>query len=320
MISRKARLSRALVVVIGTIDAIAVVSAIAIGADSTPATSHAATTCPTANFADLSKSAGAGTGYAKPAISVSCTATQLVVRSNGMPSYAFVKKTPKALAAQSYSWSVPLQPAVAAQPTSINSWMGTTGFTVSGLPIYGPMEGAQPADSAYGDPVFNNIVDTCKGHTGPNSEYHYHALSATAACGLGASPIVGYALDGFAIYGPRGCLDTACKQVVTFQSGYVKTGNPKTNAFAAYTYKASTDTSVLDACNGRVGPDGTYRYYATSTFPYTFACFKGTPTKQSGPATAPMPPMTTTTVKAPPTTIKAPPTTVKAPPTTVKKR
>ena len=34
----------------------------------------------------------------------------------------------------------------------------------------------------------------------------------------------------------------------------------------------------LDECNGRVGPDGTYRYHATKTFPYILGCYKGTPT------------------------------------------
>jgi hypothetical protein len=200
-------------------------------------------------------------------------------------------RSPNALAAQNWNWHVPLQPAVAASSTAINTWFGTVGFTTTGIPIYAAMEGAQPASEAFGDPIYNGIVDTCKGHTGPAKEYHVHALNTATSCGFGPSPIVGYALDGFPIYGSQGCLDTACTQVVTFKSGWVKTGDPKTNAWSNYTYQSSSDQTVLDKCNGRVGPDGTYRYYVTASFPYTFGCFKGTPTTQSGAAGGPMPPM-----------------------------
>ena len=249
------------------------------------------TGCPTAAFADLSSMPGAGSGYAAPSLSATCTATELVVSSNGMPSYAFTPMTPNPLRAQRWTWHVPLHPTPASSTTGIVNRLGTIGFTVSGLPIYGPTEGAQPASEAYGDPVANGILDPCGGHTGPAGEYHDHALRDTAACGLGASPILGYAIDGFPIYGSRGCLDVACTQVVTFTSGYVRTGDPTTQAWSAYQHRSSTDPTVLDACNGRVGPDGTYRYYATSTFPYTIGCFRGTPTAQSGAAGGPMPPM-----------------------------
>lgn len=246
---------------------------------------------PAANFPDLSGAPGAGAGYAAPAVQVSCTSTELVVRSNDMISYPFAQKTPNPLRAQDFTWRVPLQPVVAATATSIENRLGTLGFSVTGLPIYGPTEGAMPAAEAFGDPNYNGILDSCKGHTGPQAEYHLHAVEHSSACGFTPSPIVGYALDGFPIYGPNGCLDAACAQVVTFKSGYVRTGDPKTYSWKAYTYQPSTDPLVLDACNGRIGPDGTYRYYATATFPYTFGCFRGTPTTQSGGAAAPMPPM-----------------------------
>ncbi|MFZ4515331.1 MAG: YHYH protein [Acidimicrobiia bacterium] len=246
---------------------------------------------PAANFPDLANAAGAGAGYAKPSVQVSCTENELVVESNGMISYPFVPMTPNPLRAQDFTWKVPRQPALAAMSTSIVNRLGTLGFSVTGLPIYGPTEGAMPASEAFGDPNYNGILDTCKGHTGPGSEYHLHAVEQSNACGFTASPIVGYALDGFPIYGPNGCLDLSCQQVVTFQSGYERTGDPKTNVSKAYSYRASSDVKVLDECNGRIGPDGTYRYYATATFPYTFGCFRGTPTAQSGGAAAPMPPM-----------------------------
>jgi len=247
--------------------------------------------CPTSTFPDLSESEGAGDGYAQPSISVSCTATELVVESNGMISYEFDPQTPNALAEQTWTWSVPLAPEVADEPTSIAGQLGTVAFTVTGLPIYGAMEGPMPEDQAFGDPVYNGIVDDCLGHTGPASEYHLHAIEDASSCGFEPSPIVGYALDGFPIYGSKGCLDEACDEVVTFTSGWVRTGDPTTDAWDNYEYQASDDETVLDECNGRIGPDGTYRYYITETFPYTIACYAGTPTEQSGAAAAPMPAM-----------------------------
>jgi hypothetical protein len=72
------------------------------------------------------------------------------------------------------------------------------------------------------------------------------------------------------------------------KSGYVQIGNPQKNVWDAYKYSATPSTTVLDECNGRVQPDGTYGYHATLSFPYIFGCFKGTPTTQTGGAAAPM--------------------------------
>lgn len=245
---------------------------------------------PSVDFPDLSASPGAGAGYVQPSVTLSCTPTTLNVSSNGMISYEFQQMTPNPLSEQAWNWSVPLVPVVAAQSTSILNTLGTLGFTVTGLPIYGPTEGPQPASQAFGDPVYNGILDSCGGHTGPAAEYHDHAIISTSNCGFEASPIVGYALDGFPIYGPNGCLDLACTNVVTMQSGYSLTGNPTTNSWTAYTFTANADPAVLDACNGTYGPDGTYRYHATGGFPYTFGCFMGTPVYQSGAAGAPLAP------------------------------
>ena len=75
------------------------------------------------------------------------------------------------------------------------------------------------------------------------------------------------------------------------KSGYVKTGDPTTNSWDAYTYKTSKATGVLDACNGRTQPDGTYGYHATTGFPYIIGCFTGTAAITAGRAAEPMPPM-----------------------------
>jgi len=247
--------------------------------------------CPTDVFPDLSNTAGAGGSYAKPTISVSCTNTQLKVSSNGMISFAYDPKTPNGIAAQEWSWAVPLNPVKAKSVTPINNVMGTIGFTVSGLPIYGPTEGPVPADSAFGDPVYNKLVDVCGGHTGYKSDYHHHEITLLQQCNLAKQTILGYALDGFPIYTTLGCLDAKCTKTAALKSGYVKTGDPKTNTWNAYTYKKSTSKTVLDSCNGRKQPDGTYGYHATTSFPYLVGCLTGKAALTSGKAAEPMPPM-----------------------------
>ena len=247
--------------------------------------------CPTSAFPDLSKSAGAGVGYSKPSITVSCTSSELKVNSNGMISFAFVPKTPNSLTEQSWNWSVPLNPVKAKSTTSIKNVLGTLGFTVSGIPIYGPTEGQQPAAQAFGDPVYNKILDSCGGHTGPGREYHHHAILLQEQCNLSKQTILGYALDGFPIYTTLGCLDKKCTRTSLMKSGYVKIGDPTKNSWDAYTYKSSRATNVLDACNGRTQPDGTYGYHVTNDFPYIIGCFAGTATLPKGRAGEPMPPM-----------------------------
>jgi hypothetical protein len=212
-----------------------------------------------------------------------------------MISYPFVAMTPNALRPQNYVWRISRTPAIAPSPTLIvrngMPTLGTLGFTTTGLAIYGPTEGPIPANTPYGDPNYNGLLDTCGGHTGPSAEYHNHVLYQVAACNLNSRAVLGYAIDGFPIYGPTACLNVACTSTGTVSSGYVKTGDPARNVWSAYTYTASSNPLVLDACNGRTQPDGSYGYHAVMTFPYILGCLKGSPTVQSGAAGEPMPAM-----------------------------
>ena len=245
---------------------------------SAPVASGTAAGCAsTYKFVDLSSAPGAGSGYAKPKVAASCSNGTLTVTSNGMIGYTFVAKTPNALKEQAYTWKVTTTPKVAASSTSIENQLGTVAFTVTGIPIFGPMEGPVPQQEAFGDPVYNNILDTCKGHTGYNGDYHYHAILAMNSCYLDET-IIGYANDGFPIYSNPG---------YTYTSGYKMTGNPKSYSWKAYSYVGG-GANTLDECNGRTDENGNYRYYITEAFPYIIGCYKGTPTRQVGAATAPM--------------------------------
>ncbi len=101
------------------------------------------------------------------------------------------------------------------------------------------------------------------------------------------SPIIGYARDGFPIYGPWGCINSSCSRIIRLKSGWRRlterinsTGmvdTPFHYAWAAYQYVNQNGDQYLDRCNGRIEPDGTYGYHATTGFPYILGCYKGTP-------------------------------------------
>jgi hypothetical protein len=279
--------------------------------------------CPeAAHFIDVTQYPGAGSAYPAPMLGVTCTNDTFTVASNGIPHYAFQSITPNALAAQNYNWQIPRNPSPAATTSDI-PLLGEVGIASNGLPFYGPNEGPMP--DPYGDPVFNSIMDDNMGHTAMRGDYHYHTLLVETFWPntdmAGPSPVVGYALDGFPIYGPRGCLDTACTQVLEFESGWDalatrwEKDNCSTSAdcSAGYVcnfamvdgvrqkicgnrdgawdnsqYQANFASGMpkgdqyLDQCNGRVGPDGSYRYHVTATFPYIIACYRGTATTGGG--------------------------------------
>jgi hypothetical protein len=111
------------------------------------------------------------------------------------------------------------------------------------------------------DAAAHEMQDDCSGHPN-NTNYHYHSLPLCIPSGKKGrhSKRVGWALDGFPIYGPLG------------EDGE---------------YMRNDD---LDACHGhthRIKLDGKTRrlfhYHATQEFPYTVGCFRGTPATLPGP-------------------------------------
>ena len=99
-------------------------------------------------------------------------------------------------------------------------------------------------------PLDNEIAsfDSKNGHPQMTGQYHYHfePLYLTVADN---SAFLGFAMDGFPIYGPRNADDSALD---------------------------------LDECNGESHatseyPDGIYHYHITQVEPYVLGCLRGTP-------------------------------------------
>ena len=244
---------------------------------------------PTDVFLDVEQFPGAGADYSRPRIEVECADDTLVVRSNGVPHYEFVQITPNPLLETNREYRFPLRPKLAEMPTPI-PLLGTVGVAINGIPFFGPNEGGVPYPG-FGDPIYNSIMDACMGHTA--REYHYHALvEACLAADIKPgepSPVLAYAADGFAVYGPYGCADQECSKVVKFKSSWKKLRDPEIDAWDAFRYEPRQGAEYLDRCNGHGGDDhgGTYHYHVTESWPYILGCFSGTPSPDAGREAAP---------------------------------
>ncbi len=124
-------------------------------------------------------------------------------------------------------------------------------------------------------------TDGHNAHTQPDGLYHYHGdpLAMYADLSLGASPVIGFAADGFPIYGPYFDDGTEIRAAVsgyTLRSGARPsgTGEPGGNYDGTfvddYEYTGQGD---LDECNGMT-VDGQYGYYVTATYPWILGCLR----------------------------------------------
>lgn len=146
------------------------------------------------------------------------------------------------------AWKIPLLPAVAASTTTAVD--GPIGVAINGVPIFNP---CKQGGCQNGDTKVLGELDVCNGHAGRADDYHYHAAPTCLMAGQAASywnthPL-GWALDGFAIYG--------------------------------YNNADGTTASRDGVCGGNTsavpnGPAG-YSYHVTDASPYVLSCFRGTP-------------------------------------------
>ena len=225
--------------------------------------------CPAGRFLSDLPAHPANSGVPAPVVSVVCSDTQVTVRTNGIPTFPFVAKTPNPLRAQDFTFRFPRTPMGAGTPGALN--LGAIGVAVDGLPIYGPFEA--PAQGTA-DPLVDGILDNCGGHAGPAGDYHVHATPACLPADLMATPgtVVGYALDGFPIMSPVLSADQDCANTVAVRSRYQQVSTAR---MVSSRYGYVEGLGALDRCNGMTGPDGEYRYHAVTTFPYFLGCYVG---------------------------------------------
>eukprot|EP00903_Cladosiphon_okamuranus_P004532 g4530.t1 len=211
------------------------------------------------------------------------------------------------VSAQNFTYEIPAAPQVAASATAL-SLNRLQGVFLNGVKIdifaaacLGVADertqcGANPNIEQVWrfDPLFdgNNFrEDSHNAHTQPSGAYHYHGdpHALYDETGAAESGVIGFAADGFPIFGSFIREAGTIREVVS--SYQLKPGSrpviniggssadysqqPYDGAFREdYEYvEASGD---LDECNG-MWQDGVYGYYVTENFPYVLGCYTGTP-------------------------------------------
>ena len=166
------------------------------------------------------------------------------------PAFAY-DRNPNSIEEHAVDVALAASPAVASKPSCVG--MGAIGITLTGVAIYNAFDGA-----GY-DAVAREEQDGCHGHPDQSDTYHYHGILQACVPDAGSatqnSSLLGYALDGFGIYGP-------------WYNGKILT------------------TSDLDECHGTTSTVmwngklvSIYHYVSTYEFPYTVGCYRGTPVK-----------------------------------------
>ena len=157
-------------------------------------------------------------------------------------------RNPGSISAQDFEFELPADPAIAASASCAG---GSVGIMLSGSVVFSAI------DAGGRDAVAHEVQDDCGGHPQNTGVYHYHSLGDCIGEDAQGqhSPLMGYAFDGFGIYGHQG------------EAGEVLSNDD------------------LDACHGHTHPiawDGQtqsmYHYHSTYEYPYTVGCYRGSPT------------------------------------------
>jgi len=173
---------------------------------------------------------------------VSCDATYAYVSSIGITTQTMMNgitstnlQVPTAQNFQgAYGWKIPLNPTIAAAPTPVVD--GPVGVAINGVPIFNPCTQGGNGCATGGDTKTLGQLDICNGHAGRADDYHYHAAPICLMADQGANywdthPL-GWALDGFAIFGYRDADGTTAQR----DNGCGGNNKPVQNAPSGYSY------------------------------------------------------------------------------------
>ena len=192
------------------------------------------------------------------ASSITSDGTFVTIKSNGLPDhkssyyattnalydnfsgttfggYNFAKN-PNSISEKVYVFKIPIDPKMAS--THLPTPLGAIGVSLNGVPFFNQYAG--PNQPLAGEMV---SFDRYWGHPAPTGQYHYHVepLYLTTVK-VTKSSLLGFLLDGFAVYGPE-------------ENG-LAIDNSKLDPYHGHT-SATTDY-----------PNGIYHYHITSNDPY----------------------------------------------------
>jgi hypothetical protein len=197
-------------------------------------------------------------------VTVRFDATSLIIHTHGIPNHPTGRfpsygppedGNPNYIQEQDSTYYLPLNPRENPRhftTTKDNSNhalpMGPIGVAVNGVVFYNPFDA--------GNQDATNLMDLCCGHPNPDGQYHYHKYpicinSPWADNGDGPSPLIGWAFDGFPIYGPYESANVMAKDL--------------------------TGANALNAFNMHNDPERGWHYNVTpGKFPYIIGGYWGT--------------------------------------------
>jgi phosphatidylethanolamine-binding protein (PEBP) family uncharacterized protein len=190
-----------------------------------------------------------------PSVKTRASETRFFVESDGMPDHrlmvgitAWQQQVPiPQRYTGSNAWQFPLTPVVAENPLSAKDhfFRGAIAIAANGVPIFNPIK-----NDGRTDTFLAGELDEFGGHSGQADDYHYHIAPLHLQDKIGKGKPVGYALDGYPLYG------------LTDADGSV----PKD----------------LDKFNGHSHGTLGYHYHATKGYPYINGGFHGQVTELGG--------------------------------------
>ncbi|MDH3583420.1 MAG: YHYH protein, partial [Phycisphaerae bacterium] len=143
--------------------------------------------------------------------------THLIIQSKNLPNHPTavfpdrwrsLDGNPNYIGEQRNTWHLPFEPTpdpkrVAMKDQNNNDHalpMGPIGVATNGVMFFNPFDHLQDEDAVW-------RLDRCCGHPAGRSQYHYHKYPVCtktpwADDGTGHSPVLGFAFDGYPVYGP----------------------------------------------------------------------------------------------------------------------
>lgn len=189
-----------------------------------------------------------------PNLQISHDDQVLIIRSQGYPNHPTAvfpnSGNPNRIQVQDFTFYLPLQPKKSR--TVMRVPMGPIGMAINGVVYFNPFEaGGMNAVEGYSE-VW---LDSCCGHPQQHGVYHYHKNPSCVKSpfpddGQVHSPIIGFAFDGFPLYGPYEGPEQLAKDLKGKQA--------------------------LDVCNGHEDAERGYHYHVTGEqFPYILGGYAG---------------------------------------------
>ena len=250
-------------------------------------------------------------------VTISSDGVYMTISTPGIANHDMEGGTAGNIAAQDFDWKLPITPTnntncnpiVSINGCDIAPDRGPVAVAVNGVPFYGPEDGPGGDAVAHEIGIYDEDrqeidLGICGAHMGPGG-YHYHFdgncmhwhnetnedsdYEFSKVDNSTHSPIIGFAFDGYPIYGSYGYVNG---NVTLMRSNYVLVENSGMGYNGIDDYEYSLDNGGhLDACNGRFSatpefPDGIYHYYSTmpvmgdnpdanNAFPYFINCYRG---------------------------------------------